>query len=122
MRPRRQGAEYIECKALSKWLDITGWKYSYVPMDTFTPYRGVISRNSAMGVHKGVPDYLVCVKKRDGSRRLCFVEMKKPGGGVLSEEQKAWLAELRLCQGTYATMCHTAKEAAEFLLKVQKDG
>ena len=39
----------------------------------------------------GVPD-TICSVKGGG---ICFIEFKRPGGGVLSEQQKRRIAELR---------------------------
>lgn len=61
------------------------------------------------GLRKGASDLFLAVR-RDGYAGL-FIEMKKPGG-VLSEEQKEFLADVAI-QGYACRVCFTYDEAVK---------
>jgi hypothetical protein len=67
------------------------------------------TRNKHLGVHKGVPDYLLIV-----NNRVVFIEMKRVSGGVVSKQQKEWLADLRAA-GVGAHVCCGFQEAKELV-------
>lgn len=75
------------------------------------------ARMKAEGVKAGVPDIFLPVCRTDISGRetlSCglYIEMKKPKGGVLSEEQKQFRQHCELERFDYV-MCKTWREAAD---------
>ena len=62
------------------------------------------------GVKSGVPDLFLAVAR--GGFHGLFVEMKRAGGGRVSEEQRGWIDALN--QGGYrAVVCHGFDEARD---------
>jgi hypothetical protein len=71
-----------------------------------------------MGVHKGVPDYIIILERPKGI--LChnfviFLEMKKKKGGVVSDEQKDWIIKLNEVFGVYATVAYGFDDAVKII-------
>lgn len=60
------------------------------------------------GVRSGIPDLFLAVPR--GNFHGLFVEMKKPRGGVVSDNQKACM-EMLSTNGYYVTVCHGFIEA-----------
>lgn len=104
-------SEDLECANFVRWLDAqigagADITYSHLPLETWTGggTRGAIAaqRLKRLGVHRGVPDYLLVIKGR-----ICFIEMKKRSGlGRVSEAQRRWLevlgwagAQVAVCEG-----------------------
>ena len=75
-------------------------------------HRVVAAKLKAEGVKAGVPDYHLPVA-RGGAHGL-FVELKRTKGGVLSAEQRAWLAALRE-QGHRVEVCRGWEEAFDVI-------
>jgi len=66
------------------------------------------------GVQKGIPDLFLAVP-----RRACgglFIEMKKKKGGVVSQEQREWIAKF-VWQGYQAEICNGWEEARDIIIK-----
>lgn len=63
--------------------------FSHVSNETFTKSWAVKHRNKAKGVRKGTPDFIIVKDKR-----VLFLELKREKGGVLSPEQKVWIASI----------------------------
>lgn len=87
--------EYQDCVTLSRSLDLLQsigkiLFYSHIPQETFTKSWGTKMKNKLMGVHKGVPDYIIVTHTQ-----VYFLEMKRRKGGVVSPEQKHCLEILR---------------------------
>lgn len=79
------------------WLELCGLRFSAIPMNTYTKYMSQKMKNQRMGVRAGVPDMIVLIppqRSNDGEGHLLFIEMKRRKGGVLSPEQREWLAAL----------------------------
>lgn len=70
------------------------------------------ARFKAEGVKPGVPDLFLPVAR--GRYHGLFIEMKRRKGGRASEEQKAWITELRK-QGYVAEICRGWQEAADLI-------
>ena len=69
----------------------------------------------AEGVRSGVPDIMIAVTRIDPSGRWWpgfFIEMKKPKGGVVSDTQKRWLANLT-AEGYRTAVCNSGRLALE---------
>lgn len=73
------------------------------------------------GHYSGIPDLVVLL----GNGKICFVELKRQKGGVISEEQKKWIDYLNN-NGYPAKVCKGADEAIEWikeeLEKVESEG
>jgi len=67
----------------------------------------------AEGVKRGVPDILL-LHAAKGSHGLA-IELKKEKGGVVSAEQKTWIANLK-SEGYAAHVCKGAGEAIQVLI------
>lgn len=89
-----------------EWLDLKGYKHSSIPNATFTRSWKQKMRNKKMGLHAGLPDRLVIVKKW-----LVFIEMKRIKGGVLSDEQQSWIAAINETENGKAFVCKGALDA-----------
>ena len=70
------------------------------------------ARLKAQGVKPGVPD--LCLPVSRGGYHGLYIEMKRQFGGRVSDEQKAWIADL-IAQGYRVTVCRGAEEAIEEL-------
>tara|TARA_R100001443_G_scaffold29396_1_gene42550 strand:- start:3228 stop:3572 length:345 start_codon:yes stop_codon:yes gene_type:complete len=106
--------EYDECVALVKYMDLlqqTGIPivYSHIAQSTWTPSFKQKSRNKAMGVRQGVPDYLVLI-----NGKTLFIEMKREKGGVVSKYQKDWIEKLN-ASGVKAVVCRGFDQAKEVI-------
>jgi len=102
--------ENEEQKLLVKYLELKGYKFSALPLDTFTKSWSVKMRNKSIGVRAGVPDLMVIKENR-----LIFIEMKRSNGGVLSDYQKEWIKELNKCNKVEAYVCKGYEEAIEII-------
>lgn len=97
------------------WLDLVGLKHTSVPNSTWTTSWKQKSHNKHMGLHAGFPDLIVCIphwQSKDGQGHLVMIEMKRRKGGVISAEQKVWIAELNML-GASGVEAHVAKGAEE---------
>ncbi len=103
-------SEYEEQKLLVKYLELKGYKFSALPLDTFTKLWSVKMKNKAIGVRAGVPDLMIIVKSK-----LIFIELKRTKGGVVSEFQKDWLEKLNKCVGISAYVCRGYEEAKNII-------
>lgn len=113
--------EEVECKILAQYLTLLGLKFSHIPNETYTTSRTQKAKNKLMGVNKGVPDYIIFIKKEKCSANedlLVFIEMKRERGGVVSQEQKDWLANLDKVNGVRAYVCRGFTEAEEVIRKL----
>ena len=105
-------SEYDEQCAFVKWLDLEGYKFSAIPMSTYTGYSQQ-AKNTSSGVRAGLPDLLVIV-----NNSLVWVEMKKidrkpkrGGSGGVSEVQREWIEALNGCDNCQAFVCYGFLEA-----------
>lgn len=69
-----------------------------------------IASLKAQGHYSGIPDVAVLL----GNGKMCFVELKRQKGGVVSEEQKKWINYLNN-NGYPSKVCKGCKEAIEFV-------
>lgn len=114
-KPNNTPTEHEECVVFKQWLELKGLKFTHIPNETRTPYRGVWQKNKAIGVVRGFPDYCVLVTKG-----ILFIEMKRVSGGNLSPEQAEWIAELNKIPNVEATVCKGADEAIAFVSQFLK--
>ena len=106
-------SERQEQELLVKYLEIIGYMFSALPLDTFTKSWAVKMKNKAIGVRPGVPDLMVIVKSK-----LIFIELKRTKGGVVSDFQKDWIERLNKCDGISAYVCKGADEAINIIEKM----
>lgn len=114
--------ERFEQSALVDWLEAQGLLFSSTAQSTYTTSWNQKRLNHATGLRKGVPDMLIVIPPEravDGSGRVIFVELKRVKGGVVSPEQKKWIAALNAVGGTVdAFVAHGADEAIEEIARV----
>lgn len=94
---------------LVDWLELKKYKFSALPLSTYTKSWAIKMRNKKMGVRAGVPDMMIIINDK-----LVFIEMKRTKGGVVSEEQKEWIDSLSKC-GINARVCKGFDEAKKFI-------
>lgn len=102
--------EYDECKLFAQYLRLKGLLFSHLAQSTFTTSMGALMRNKALGVHAGVPDYMIVTPAG-----LLFVEMKRRKGGHVSETQAEWVAALNKIKGVQVQVCYGFDEARAFV-------
>jgi hypothetical protein len=102
-------SEYHESVILASWLRARGLVFSHIPNSTYTPSHAAKAKNKAMGVSKGVPDYLILLPGR-----VVFVELKRRHGGRVSPEQLEW-GEALVKSGASFSVCYGAMEAIAFI-------
>ena len=109
--------ERFEQSALVDWLEAQGLLFSATAQSTYTTSWNQKRLNHATGLRKGVPDMLIVIPPEravDGLGRVVFCEIKRSKGGVVSPEQKKWIAALNAVGGTVdAFVAHGADEAIE---------
>ena len=64
----------------------------------------------SQGHYSGIPDLVILL----GNGKICFVELKRQKGGVVSEEQKKWIEYLNN-NGYPAKVCKGCDEAIKFI-------
>lgn len=107
MKKNETPTEAEECYTLVQYLDARKLLYSHLAQSTFTKSWTQKAKNKRLGVHKGVPDYMIIVPDQG----LLFIEMKRSKGGVVSPEQKQWIDELNAIKGVGAFICTSADGA-----------
>ena len=114
--------ESTEQKTLVAWLELQGLLFTAIPNSTYTTSWAVKRRNYEQGLRKGLPDLLIVIPPEravDGTGRVIFCEMKRKKAGVVSPEQKKWIAALNAVGGTVdAFVAHGADEAIEEIARV----
>lgn len=106
--------EHAEQVALMKWWALVHNRYSLSEQLLFAIPNGgernvlVAAKLKAEGVRAGIPDLFLAVK-RSGFGGL-FIEMKKPKGGRVSDNQKTMITLLAE-QGYKTTVCNGWLEA-----------
>lgn len=105
-------SEYQESVIFANWLRMKGLVFSHIPNSTYTPSHAAKAKNKAMGVSKGVPDYLILLPER-----VVFVELKRCHGGRVSPEQLEW-GEALVRSGAFFSVCYGALEAIAFVTKL----
>lgn len=123
-------SEDNECMALVNYLTLKGLRFSHLAQSTSAvsyvggvrkPNWKTIKRNQALGVIKGVPDYIILIERKPtemaGQRNniLLFIEMKREKGGVVSEEQADWINALNKVFGVTAVVARGFDQAKEII-------
>lgn len=102
-------SEDYEGARFAQWLQDNNYKFSHLSQNTFTRSWAVKAKLKRAGVQKGVPDYIICLKRKP---LLCFIEMKRQTGGQVSSEQKDWIKALNEA-GARALVCRGYEEAVK---------
>jgi len=113
--PKVYPTEYEEACVFVEWLDLRGIKFSHLAQETYTKSWGVKMRNKKQGVKRGVPDYLCIV-----NNHLVFIELKRKGHGVVSQEQQGWIDALNICKNTQAYVAKGANDAISIIEEILK--
>lgn len=113
--------EEIEARKLHEYLKLLERQkkvqvFTHISNETYTTSWRQKSRNKAVGVRPGVPDYLIVT-----NNTVLFLELKRPKGGVLSKFQKVWLEALPGKQ-TEANVCAGFDAAKVWIESVLKKG
>ncbi len=108
-----------------EWLELVGLRFSALPLSTYTKSWSQKAKNRREGVRAGVPDMLVLIpttRSNDGAGHALFIEMKRRTGGVVSPEQKAWIAALNSLDSANvdAVVCKGAHESIELVCSYLK--
>ena len=109
--------EDAEQMALMKWAAIMCGRWPELRMLFHIPNGGSrgkaeAGRFRAMGVKPGVPD--LCLPIAKAGKHGLYIELKRSKGGRVSEEQAAWITELR-ARGYAAEVCRGWEEAARVI-------
>lgn len=96
--------------AFVEWLELVGLRFAHIANSTYTKYMSVKMRNHRLGVRPGVPDMFVLIpphRATDKQGHLVWIEMKRTKGGVVSPEQREWIAALNGLQSPHieASVC-----------------
>lgn len=114
--------ERVEQARFVDWLELQGLLFSATAQSTYTTSWNQKRLNHTTGLRKGVPDMLVIIPPEravDGLGRVIFCEMKRQRSGVVSPEQRQWIAALNAVGGTVdAFIAHGADEAIEEIARV----
>lgn len=103
-----------ECYVLADYLRAKGYLFGHINNEFYTKSWKQKSRQLAMGTAKGFPDYVIIA-----NGKLVMIEMKRTRGGVVSEHQKKWIAELTAA-GITAIVCRGAQDAIKKLTEIIK--
>lgn len=111
--------EYDAQKAIFEWADIMSkkcpvLKYLNGSLNGVRLPIGAAMKARRSGMKKGMPDISLPVP-RNGYHGL-FIELKRKAGGVVSKEQKEWLAFLT-AQGYRAVVCNGKSDAIREILE-----
>lgn len=114
-----QPTEAQEQKALFKWANWAKGKYPVLGLLYHIPNGG--SRNiieahnlKMQGVKRGVPD--ICLPVPAHHYTGLYIELKRRNGGVVSREQREWLAALNRV-GNKAVVCNGWEQARDVILE-----
>lgn len=104
--------EAIEQRALVRWLDLKGYKYTAIPNSTYTTSWKQKAHNRAMGLRSGFPDMVIIAQ----GKFMC-VELKRLKGSNTYPTQLEWIEALNSA-GIPAAICKGADEAIRFIESV----
>lgn len=111
--------EAAEQAKLFEWAGLMRGRYPALALLYHIPNGG--SRHIAeavalkrQGVKPGVPD--ICLPVACGQYHGLYIELKRPDGGTVSQNQKEWITQLN-GRGYKAVVCRGFKEAQEAIEK-----
>lgn len=106
--------EHVEMVALARWLDMRRLVWCHPPNEAKRSF-AVAARLRAEGLKTGVPDVLIFTPPTAQPGRGVALELKRKVGGVVSDDQRRWLEDLRRC-GWVTLVARGADEAIKLLL------
>ena len=119
----RSNSESAHGKALMIWAHENINKYPDLRWLTLIGHGGLkdqitAANMKAEGLKKGVPDYLLLVRR--GNYAALWIELKRPAkngkrAGILSDEQREWLLQAIEC-GHKAVICLGYKDAISVIV------
>lgn len=109
-----EGTEAGEQEALFRWAAMSEAKYPALRLLHHVPNGGLRSARSAarlkaQGVKPGVPD--LCLPVARGGYHGLYIELKRAGGGRISDAQAWWIDTLTR-EGYWACVCEGWARAA----------
>lgn len=112
-------SEDYEGACFAEWLRDNNYLFSHLAQNTFTRSYAVKAKLKRVGVNKGVPDYLICLKNKP---RLIFIELKRLKGAKVSPEQANWIIAINQPgTGARALVCKGFIEAREAICELEKE-
>lgn len=96
-----------------RWLELKGVRFTSIPNSSTSVKQ--IMFNKSQGLKAGLPDLLIVHQGK-----ILFVEMKRKGGGKLSEAQKGWIDALNTVGNCQAVVCEGADEAIMTISRILK--
>ncbi len=117
--------ENLEAENLAKWLRLKDYRFSHIANESGLPPKVAMlsaMRKKRMWVSKGVPDYMIVLKRW----ALLFIELKRPrpilknwklwsSPSVISEEQKEWIETLSRIDNIDAVIAYGSEEARNII-------
>lgn len=112
------GPEDHEQYVFVQWCETLGYKVYHVPNSTWTKSIMVRTRNTLLGVRRGVPDLGVLIP----GVGLLIIEMKRPkvkgsSNNYPTPAQREWIEAFNTIPGVQAMVCYGADEAIAFVKK-----
>jgi hypothetical protein len=98
---KRKNDEEKEQMALVEWLLYKKIPFYHIPNGGSRPIAEA-SKMVRMGVQSGVPD--LCIPVANKYHHGLYIEMKRRGGGTVSDNQQRWI-ELLIDNGYCAAVC-----------------
>lgn len=128
-------SEYNEALCLVDILKLLKFPFWHIPQETYTPFWGQKMKNKAMGVSRGLPDYLIFIpEERSVLQKPClvFIELKIPkktlsrkskrgnkGDSVsqnnATEEQRRFLDFVNQIPFIQGKVCFGCEDAVKFI-------
>jgi hypothetical protein len=105
-----------EQEVVAQYLDLLKVLWCHVPNGGMRN-QIVAVKLKRQGTKRGVPDILIFDPPPCGGYVGCAIELKRKKGGTLSEEQKDWRDDLRMC-GWFTAVCKGADEAIFLIQKM----
>ena len=115
--------EHDEQVVVVQWLELHEIKFTSTPNSTFTKSWNQKRKNYAEGLRPGWPDLNILIRPDqsfDGIGHLLLLEMKRVKGGVVSSDQRGWIAALNGLNSVNidSVVAHGADEAIEYLAQI----
>lgn len=101
--------EEVEQRAVVRYLERRGCKFTSIPNSTFTQSWSQKRRNRDAGLRRGFPDLVIIA-----NGKFFCIEMKRQKGGTVTPEQKAWYEALNKA-GVPSYVCRGFDEAKKVI-------
>ena len=114
---KKHPTEDQEQKALVEWLTINHTPFYHVPNGGFRNQREAANLKR-LGVRPGVPD--ICIPVPNNLYHGLYIELKRIGGSVVSDNQKMWI-DLLNENGYLAKVCIGFDCAKNVIVEYMRD-